>query len=134
MTTRGYGKIVNTASLLSFQGGMTVPAYAASKGAIAQLAKALCNEWSSKGVNVNAVPPGYMATEMNAALLADSVRMEQLCVRIPAGRWGRPQDIATSWSSLPRPPPLMCTVRSSPSTAAGWPADRPSAPNNTNIT
>ena len=93
MLERGEGKIVNLASLLSFQGGMTVPAYAASKGAVAQLTKALCNEWASRGVNVNAVAPGYMATEMNEALLADPVRLEQLSTRIPAGRWGEPQDI-----------------------------------------
>jgi len=93
MLDRGEGKIVNLASLLSFQGGMTVPAYAASKGAVAQLTKALCNEWASRGVNVNAVAPGYMATEMNEALLADPVRLEQLSTRIPAGRWGQPQDI-----------------------------------------
>ena len=93
MLERGEGKIVNLASLLSFQGGMTVPAYAASKGAVAQLTKALCNEWANRGVNVNAVAPGYMATDMNTALLADPVRMEQLSTRIPAGRWGQPQDI-----------------------------------------
>jgi len=93
MLERGEGKIVNLASLLSFQGGMTVPAYAASKGAVAQLTKALCNEWSGRGVNVNAVAPGYMDTEMNVALLADPVRMEQLSTRIPAGRWGQPQDV-----------------------------------------
>ena len=93
MLERGEGKIVNLASLLSFQGGMTVPAYAASKGAVAQLTKALCNEWSNRGVNVNAVAPGYMATDMNTALLADKVRREQLSARIPAGRWGQPEDI-----------------------------------------
>ena len=93
MLARGEGKIVNLASLLSFQGGATVAAYAASKGAVAQLTKALCNEWSSRGVNVNAVAPGYMATDMNAALIADPVRMEQLSARIPAGRWGQPEDI-----------------------------------------
>lgn len=93
MLERGEGKIVNLASLLSFQGGMTVPAYAASKGAVAQLTKALCNEWAGRGVNVNAVAPGYMATDMNTALLADPVRREQLSTRIPAGRWGQPQDI-----------------------------------------
>jgi len=93
MLERGDGKVVNLASLLSFQGGLTVPAYAASKGAVAQLTKALCNEWAGQGVNVNAVAPGYMATEMNAALLADPVRLDQLSVRIPAGRWGRPEDI-----------------------------------------
>jgi 2-deoxy-D-gluconate 3-dehydrogenase len=93
MLERGEGKIVNLASLLSFQGGMTVPAYAASKGAVAQLTKTLCNEWAGKGVNVNAVAPGYMTTDMNTALLADLARMEQLSMRIPAGRWGQPQDI-----------------------------------------
>jgi 2-deoxy-D-gluconate 3-dehydrogenase len=93
MLDRRAGKIVNLASLLSFQGGVTVPAYAASKGAVAQLTKALCNEWSGRGVNVNAVAPGYMATDMNTDLLADPVRMEQLSVRIPAGRWGQPEDI-----------------------------------------
>ena len=93
MLERGEGKIVNLASLLSFQGGMTVPAYAASKGAVAQLTKALCNEWSSRGVNVNAIAPGYMDTDMNTALRADPVRMEQLSTRIPAGRWGQPEDI-----------------------------------------
>jgi len=93
MLERGAGKIVNLASLLSFQGGMTVPAYAASKGAVAQLTKALCNEWAGRGVNVNAIAPGYMDTDMNTALLADPVRMEQLSMRIPAGRWGQPQDI-----------------------------------------
>jgi 2-deoxy-D-gluconate 3-dehydrogenase len=93
MLERGEGKIVNLASLLSFQGGTTVPAYAASKGAVAQLTKALCNEWSSRGVNVNAVAPGYMATEMNTALMADRVRLEQISMRIPAGRWGEPEDI-----------------------------------------
>lgn len=93
MLERGEGKIVNLASLLSFQGGMTVSAYAASKGAVAQLTKALCNEWSSLGVNVNAVAPGYMDTDMNTALRADPVRMEQLSTRIPAGRWGQPEDI-----------------------------------------
>lgn len=93
MLERGDGKVINMASVLSFQGGLTVPAYAASKGAVAQLTKALCNEWSSKGVNVNAVAPGYMATDMNTALLADPVRLEQLSVRIPAGRWGQPEDI-----------------------------------------
>lgn len=93
MLQRGQGKIVNVASLMSFQGGITVPAYAASKGAVAQLTKALCNEWAGSGVNVNAVAPGYMATDMTAALQNDPVRLEQLSVRIPAGRWGTPEDI-----------------------------------------
>ena len=93
MLERGEGKVINFASLLTFQGGITVPAYAASKGAVGQLTKALCNEWAGKGVNVNAVAPGYMATDMNEALLADPVRLEQLSVRIPAGRWGAPEDM-----------------------------------------
>ncbi|WP_250444836.1 SDR family oxidoreductase [Actinotalea sp. C106] len=93
MLERGEGKVINFASLLTFQGGITVPAYAASKGAVGQLTKALCNEWAGKGVNVNAVAPGYMATDMNEALLADPVRLEQLSVRIPAGRWGTAEDM-----------------------------------------
>jgi 2-deoxy-D-gluconate 3-dehydrogenase len=92
MLDRG-GAVVNVASLLSFQGGITVPAYAASKGGVAQLTKALCNEWAGRGVNVNAVAPGYMDTELNSALLADPVRREQISARIPAGRWGRPEDV-----------------------------------------
>ncbi len=93
MLERGHGAVVNIASLLSFQGGVTVPAYAASKGAVAQLTKALCNEWAGRGVNVNAVAPGYMDTEMNAALMADPVRAGQISVRIPAGRWGTAEDV-----------------------------------------
>jgi 2-deoxy-D-gluconate 3-dehydrogenase len=94
MLERGHGKIINLASLLSFQGGLRVAAYAASKGAIMQVTKALSNEWASHGVNVNAIAPGYVATEMNAALLADATRNEQISARIPAGRWGQPSDIA----------------------------------------
>ncbi|WP_062313431.1 SDR family oxidoreductase [Demequina rhizosphaerae] len=93
MVERGEGAVVNVASLLSFQGGITVPAYAASKGAVAQLTKALCNEWAGRGVNVNAVAPGYMATDMNEALLDDPVRSAQISSRIPAGRWGAPADM-----------------------------------------
>ncbi|WP_200330603.1 SDR family oxidoreductase [Leucobacter sp. L43] len=96
MVERGTGKIVTLASLLTFQGGLRVPAYAASKGAVAQLVKALSNEWAGRGVNVNAVAPGYVETEMNEALLADPVRFAQLSDRIPAGRWGSPQDIASA--------------------------------------
>jgi 2-dehydro-3-deoxy-D-gluconate 5-dehydrogenase len=88
------GKIVNIASLLSFQGGVFVPAYAAAKGGIAQLTKALANEWASKGINVNAIAPGYMATDNTTALRADPVRSRQLLERIPAARWGEPRDIA----------------------------------------
>jgi 2-deoxy-D-gluconate 3-dehydrogenase len=94
MVERGSGKIVNVASLLSFQGGLTVPAYAASKGGVAQLTKALANEWASKGVNVNAIAPGYMRTDNTAALQKDETRNRQILERIPAGRWGVPKDLA----------------------------------------
>ncbi|KAF2016892.1 NAD(P)-binding protein [Aaosphaeria arxii CBS 175.79] len=86
------GAIINVASLLSFQGGITVPAYAASKGGVAQLTKALSNEWSAKGVTVNAIAPGYIATEMNTALMNDEARATGILARIPAGRWGSPDD------------------------------------------
>lgn len=94
MIERGSGKIVNVASLLSFQGGVTVPAYAASKGGVAQLTKALANEWASKGVNVNAIAPGYMRTDNTAALQKDETRNRQILERIPAGRWGEAEDLA----------------------------------------
>ncbi|KFZ06645.1 hypothetical protein V501_07208 [Pseudogymnoascus sp. VKM F-4519 (FW-2642)] len=86
------GSIINIASLLSFQGGLTVPAYAASKGGITQLTKALSNEWASKGIAVNAIAPGYIATEMNTALIDDENRAASILARIPAGRWGKPED------------------------------------------
>ena len=94
MVERGSGKIVNVASLLSFQGGLTVPAYAASKGGVAQLTKALANEWASKGVCVNAIAPGYMRTDNTAALQKDETRNRQILERIPAARWGEPKDLA----------------------------------------
>jgi 2-deoxy-D-gluconate 3-dehydrogenase len=94
MLERGWGRIVNLASLLSFQGGIRVPAYAASKGAVAQLTKALCNEWAGRGVNVNAVAPGYVDTDMNEALVADLERRAAISARIPAGRWGSGTDLA----------------------------------------
>jgi 2-deoxy-D-gluconate 3-dehydrogenase len=87
------GKIVNLASVLSFQGGVLVPAYAAAKGGVAQLTKALANEWASKGINVNAIAPGYMATDNTNALRSDPVRSRQILERIPAGRWGAPSDL-----------------------------------------
>jgi 2-deoxy-D-gluconate 3-dehydrogenase len=87
------GKIVNIASLLSFQGGILTPAYAAAKGAVAQLTKALANEWAAHGINVNAITPGYMVTANTAALREDPVRSRQILERIPAGRWGDPKDI-----------------------------------------
>lgn len=92
MVEKNSGKIINIASLASFQGGLFVPAYASAKGAVGQLTKALANEWSSQGVNVNAIVPGYIATEMNTALINDPVRSRQITERIPAGRWGNPED------------------------------------------
>lgn len=88
------GKIINIASLLSFQGGIRVPAYAASKGGVAQLTKALANEWAAHNIQVNAIAPGYFATSNTEALQADAVRNRQILERIPAGRWGQPQDLA----------------------------------------
>lgn len=93
MLAQGRGKIVNIASLNSFTGGITIPAYASSKGGMAQLTKALSNEWAARGVNVNAIAPGYMDTKMTAALKADPVRNEQILARIPLGRWGKPEDL-----------------------------------------
>lgn len=92
MVKRGQGKIIFIASLLTFQGGITVPGYAASKGGIGQLTKALANEWAAKGVNVNAIAPGYIATDLTEALRHDPVRSRQILERIPAGRWGKPED------------------------------------------
>ncbi|NLX97732.1 MAG: SDR family oxidoreductase [Rhodopirellula sp.] len=92
MVARGRGKIIFTASLLTFQGGITVPGYAASKGGIGQLTMALANEWAGRGVNVNAIAPGYIATDNTAALRADPQRSPAILARIPAGRWGRPED------------------------------------------
>ena len=88
------GKIINIASLLSFQGGIRVPAYAASKGGVAQLTKALANEWAPHQIQVNAIAPGYFATTNTEALQADPVRNRQILERIPAGRWGTPQDLS----------------------------------------
>ncbi len=88
------GKIVNISSLLAFQGGITVPAYAAAKGGLAQLTKALANEWGGKGINVNAIAPGYMETDITSGLRGDPVRSRQILERIPAGRWGTPDELA----------------------------------------
>lgn len=94
MIRRGKGgKIINFASLVSFFGGQTVPAYAASKGGVAQLTKALCNDWARYGINVNAIAPGYFDTEMNASLATDEQRSRAVTDRIPLGRWGAPQDL-----------------------------------------
>jgi 2-deoxy-D-gluconate 3-dehydrogenase len=94
MLAEGGGAIVNVASLLTFFGGITVPGYAASKGAIGQLTKALSNEWAGRGVRVNAIAPGYMRTDNTAALQADAARSREILARIPAGRWGEPDDVA----------------------------------------
>lgn len=94
MLARGSGKVINIASLLSFQGGIFVPAYAAAKGGVAQLTKAFANEWAAKGVNVNAIAPGYMATDNTEALQKNPDRSRQILERIPAGRWGTPEDLA----------------------------------------
>lgn len=94
MIDRGFGKVVNVASLLSFQGGINVAGYTASKHALAGLTKAMANEWSSLGINVNAVAPGYIDTDNTAALRADAVRSAEITKRIPAGRWGLPDDIS----------------------------------------
>ena len=103
MVARGEGKIVFTASILTFQGGITVPGYAAAKGGIGQLTMALANEWASKGVNVNSIAPGYIATDNNQALRDDPLRNEQLMVRVPAGKWGAPDDLkgAVVWLASP---------------------------------
>lgn len=92
MLKRGYGKVIFTASLLTFQGGINVPGYAASKGAVGQLTKAFANEWASRGINVNAIAPGYISTDNTAALRADEKRSQSILDRIPAGRWGEPDD------------------------------------------
>jgi len=89
----GHGKIINVASMLSFSGGLNASAYAASKGGIAQLTKALANEWAARGVNVNAIAPGYFETTATAPLRADPLRNRQILERLPSGRWGRPEDL-----------------------------------------
>jgi len=93
MIAQGRGKIINIASLLSFQGGIRVPSYTASKSGVAGLTKLLANEWAAKGININAIAPGYIATNNTAALQADEVRNRQILERIPAGRWGKASDL-----------------------------------------
>ena len=93
LLAQGHGKIITVASMLSFSGGFTVPAYAASKGGVAQLTKALANEWAARGVNVNAIAPGYFDTPLSAGVKNDPVRNRQVLERIPAGRWGQPADL-----------------------------------------
>ena len=94
MVAQGRGKIINIASLLSFQGGIRVPSYTAAKSGVAGLTRLLANEWAAKGVNVNAIAPGYMATDNTQALRNDPERSKQILARIPAGRWGAPEDLA----------------------------------------
>lgn len=94
MLARGSGKIINIASLLTFQGGITVPSYAAAKGGVGQLTKAFANEWAAKGINVNAIAPGYMDTDNTEALRNNPERAPKILERIPAGRWGKPEDLA----------------------------------------
>jgi 2-deoxy-D-gluconate 3-dehydrogenase len=93
MLEHGRGKIINMASLLSYQGGFRVPAYAASKGAVVTFSRSLSNEWAQKGININCIAPGYFNTDINEALMADEVRSRQILERIPTGRWGAPDDI-----------------------------------------
>jgi 2-deoxy-D-gluconate 3-dehydrogenase len=94
MLKQGSGKVINIASLLTFQGGILVPAYAAAKGGVGQLTKSFANEWAAKGVNVNAIAPGYMDTDNTEALRKNPERSRQILERIPAGRWGQPEDLA----------------------------------------
>jgi 2-deoxy-D-gluconate 3-dehydrogenase len=103
MLKQGHGKIVNIASLLSFGGGYLTVGYAVSKGGVAQMTKALANEWSSKGINVNAIAPGYMATEMNIPLMEDPARNKLILDRVPAGRWGLPEDLVGALIFLSSP-------------------------------
>lgn len=103
MLARGHGRIINIASLLSFQGGINVPAYTASKHAVAGLTKALANEWGSKGVTVNAIAPGYIVTDNTSALRADAERNAAILARIPIGRWGTAEDIASVAAFLASP-------------------------------
>ncbi|HZK70674.1 MAG TPA: SDR family oxidoreductase [Clostridia bacterium] len=93
MIKKGKGKIINVASLASFFGGITICAYSASKGGVAQITKSFANEWGSKGININAIAPGYFVTDLNTGLMNDPVRSEKIITRIPAGRWGIPEDI-----------------------------------------
>jgi len=93
MLEQGYGKIINIASMQSFLGGITIPAYAASKGGIAQLTKALSNDWAAKGITVNGIAPGYMNTQLNTNLVNDPVRNKEILSRIPLQRWGNPEDL-----------------------------------------
>ena len=122
MAERGSGKIIFTASLLSYQGGITVPGYAASKGGVAQMTMALANEWAAHGVNVNAIAPGYVATDNTAALRADPQRNPAILARIPAGRLPARRRSDPPTGSGPRVDSLICT-NGAPSIL--WPRWRP---------
>ncbi|WP_309072282.1 SDR family oxidoreductase [Arthrobacter sp.] len=119
MLERGYGRIVFTASLLSFQGGITVPGYTAAKSGIAGLVKALSNEWSARGVTVNAIAPGYIATDNTAALRADEDRSQAILDRIPAGRWGSAEDLQGATVFLASPSSAYVTGVTLP-VDGGW--------------
>lgn len=119
MLERGTGRIIFTASLLSFQGGITVPGYTAAKSGIAGLVKALSNEWAARGVTVNAIAPGYIATDNTAALRADEDRSQSILERIPAGRWGRPDDLAGATVFLASPAAAYVTGITLP-VDGGW--------------
>ncbi|MGY3127230.1 2-deoxy-D-gluconate 3-dehydrogenase [Agrococcus sp. UYP33] len=119
MLARGSGRIVFTASLLSFQGGINVPGYTAAKSGIAGLVKALSNEWSGRGVTVNAIAPGYIATDNTAALRADEDRSQSILERIPAGRWGRPDDLQGATVFLASPAAAYVTGVTLP-VDGGW--------------
>lgn len=110
MLQQGSGKVINMASLLSFQGGYTIPAYTASKSAVMGFTKALANEWAVQGVNVNCIAPGYMETAMNTAIIDDESRNRQISERIPAGRWGTPEDLAGALCSWHHQHQTMLTV------------------------
>lgn len=117
------GKVVNIASLLSFQGGIRVPAYTAAKHGVAGLTKLLANEWAAKGINVNAIAPGYIETNNTEALRADAARNKAILERIPAGRWGILKTSPGRRFSSPRRRPTMCMAPSSMSMVAGWRAN-----------
>src|SRR2546423_4166402 len=119
MVQQGRGRITNITASLPGEGGITIPAYTASKHAIAGLTKALCNEWASQGVNVNAIAPGYMDTDLNVALRANPVRERQISERIPAGRWGTPEDMAGA-GRLPGSPPAEYPHRPMLVLDSGW--------------
>lgn len=124
MLAAGRGKIINVVSVLAFQGGINVAAYATAKHGLAGLTKALANEWAGRGVNVNALAPGYIATELTDTLQNDPDRSQAITGRTPAGRWGRPKDITGAAVFLASPAQrISYTASSCPWTAGGWPGE-----------